>query len=220
MFPLRSLLCLFLVCSSGQAFAYTPEEGNINAILGPYFFRTDYPGRPEVDSPNRSGYGISALGDSNSRGSIELGFFYLEKIFFRDQGPDILAEKIKHIHITMGYRWWLKSYLSTSLSFFSAYPLGDPELYYSNVRTGIELDTSARDLTEYGFDFAVQGELVSYQQMALVLEGRYSWSVTPKQDEKANHYGVLLGVRFMVQDRMTAAEAKKRREKPEGMPNK
>lgn len=205
----KILFLTILVTLSGRTFAYSPSEGNINLSAGPFTYQTraQVPGH-EVKSPNRVGYGLIATGDSNAKGAIELGMFYLDKVFFRDQGPDVLAEKIQHIHITMGYRWWQNSWLSTSLSFYSAYPLGDPVKYYMQVQPDVVLDTSARDLTEYGLDFGIQTELLGNQRFGLVLEGRYSWCLTPKPNEQADHMGILLALRFMLQDKIDKPNSK------------
>lgn len=174
-------------------------------MVGPYTYRTPYNSpEPEMSSPSRGGYGLIATGDSNARGSVELGMFYLDKIFFRDEGPDVLAQKVEMIHITMGYRWWLRSWISTSLSFFSAYPLGDPKDVFRRVTPGRHMDTSAMDLTEYGFDLALQVQVFGTQKFGVVFEPRYSWNVTPKEHEAADHFGFLLGLRFMVQEKKSA----------------
>ncbi|MBX3016398.1 MAG: hypothetical protein KF767_00810 [Bdellovibrionaceae bacterium] len=210
--PLHLLLCTIIIIASGSVFAYDPEEGNINATLGPYTYRTPYNSPvPDVSSPMRGGYGLIATGDSNSKGSVELGMFYLDKLFLRDEGDDILAQKVEMIHITMGYRWWLRSWISASLGFFSAYPLGDPKDVFKRVAPGNFLDTSAMDFCEYGFDLALQVQVFGTQKFGIVFEPRYSWNVTPKAHEAADHVGFLIGLRFMVQEKGAAkAEAQRR----------
>lgn len=192
---------------SGRTFAYQPEEGNINLTAGPITYRTLFKSpEPDLGSPNQGGYAFVANGDSSSQGSIELGIYYLDKIFFRDEGPDVLAQTMEMIHITMGYRWWLRPWISTSLSFYSAYPLSDPKDYYRRVTPGTYFDTSAMDLTEYGFDFGVQLEVLGTQEFGVVFEPRYSWNVTSKAHESADHFGFMIGLRFMVQEKKTQAE--------------
>lgn len=211
--PLRLLICTTILFTSGRTFAYQPDEGNINLTVGPYLYRTPYNSPdPVVSSENRGGYGLIATGDSNTKGSIELGMFYLDKLYLRDEGPDILAQKLTQIHITMGYRHWWSSWFSTSLALFSAYPMGDPVDIYRRITPGTFLDTSAMDLTEYGFDLAAQIQLFGTQKFGVVFEPRYSWNVTPKQHEAADHFGFLLGLRFMVQEKGQAAAARQRRQ--------
>lgn len=192
--------------------AYQPEEGNVNVTIGPYSYRTLYHSpTPALDSPSRGGYGIVATGDSNHKGSVELGIFYLDKLFFRDEGTDVLAESIQHVHITMGYRWWLLSWLSTSFTFFSAYPVGDPKIYYRHVSASY-FDTSASDLTEYGFDGSIQAEVISLQKVGFVIEGLYSRSVTSKAHEAGDHYGIMVGMRFMIQEKRAKVTTEKSKE--------
>lgn len=211
--PLRPFICTIICFVAGNTFAYDPAEGNINLMVGPYTYRTPYKSPdPEFSSPSRGGYGLIATGDSNQKGSVELGLLYLDKIFARDEGANILAQRIQMIHITMGYRWWLRSWISTSLSFFSAYPVGDPQDLYRKVDAGTFFDTSAMDLTEYGFDLALQLQVFGTQKFGVVVEPRYSWNVTPKNHEAADHFGVLVGLRFMLQEKRAGqAEAERRR---------
>lgn len=174
----------------------------MSAIIGPFIHKPNFVNPPKgVGTPILGGLGVMALGDLNDQGSLEVGIFFLSKTFFREEPPDYLAENIRQVHVTMGYRYWINRIFSASLSFSSAYPVGDYTTVHNGVVTGKFMDTSARDLTEYGFDFSIQSEVWNYKQYGFVLDTRYSRSVTAKDNEKADHYGILLGFRYMVQEK-------------------
>lgn len=192
----------FIFLLSPLVKAYDPKEGNIAAILGPFVSRTDYQGSDTgAKAPYFGDIGLIALGDVNERGALEIGLFHLHKIYFREQNAKTMAEKVELIHITMGYRRWLTPYFSASMAFSSSYPMGRPQIIHSDFAPGSEIDTSARDTVDYGFDFSLQGELWSKNRYAVVADARYGLSVTNKQDEKGNHYGLMLGLKYLIQEK-------------------
>ncbi len=192
---------VFLTLSS-RVFAYTPESGNVTATLGPFAYKTDFRGSDTgVTSPYLGGLGLLVTGDVNSKGSLEIAMFDLHKIYIRQQAGQFISEAKEIVHITMGYRWWLNPYLSTSLTFFSSYSLGDPVIVHSDFPVGGEIDTSARNTTLYGFDFAVQSELWSQDKFAVIADARYSLSITKKPNENSDHYGIFLGLRYLIQEK-------------------
>ncbi len=198
-----TILLLFLMSlAPAKTFAYTPKEGNVSAILSPFFYKTKFPGSSSgARSPDLAGTSLLAIGDINDYSSLELGIFYFNKIYFRERFGKYLAEKTQLIHITIGYRYWLTPYLSTSLSFYSAYSLGNIEITHTDFIPSEQPDTSARDKTEYGFDAALQAEPWSHERLALVLDARYSRSVTSREHEDADHYGVAVGIRYFIQEK-------------------
>lgn len=200
---MNNIIRLFwiLLFLTGKSFAYDPEEGQVTATLGPYFNKTNFGNIDStINSSYSSGVGLIALGDINPQGSLEIGMFYTPQMFFRKQETQLICEKTQIMHISMGYRRWINPYFSTSLAFYSAYTMGDPEIIYSDFPKGQEIDTSARDTTEYGIDWSVQGDLWSGDKLAMVFETRYSYSVTNKHDENSDQYGFLLGLRYLVQE--------------------
>lgn len=64
-----------------------------------------------------------------------------------------------------------------------------------------EIGTSAQDYTEYGFDFSLQAEVWSSGRYGVVIDGRYSQSVTNKPGEDANHYAFMVGLRYLIQEK-------------------
>lgn len=192
---------IFLI--SSLSLAYTPAEGNVTATFGPYLYENNFkPTSSGATSPKLAGVGLIVLGDMNDHGSLEIAMFKLNKLYFRDEGLKAIVEEKEIIHITMGYRWWHSPYVSTSLSFFSSYSMGDPKIIHSDFAPGTEIDTSARDTTEYGFDGALHADLWDNDIWAVIAEVRYSLSVTSKKNEKSDHYGMMLGLRYLIQDKV------------------
>ena len=101
----------------------------------------------------------------------------------------------------MGYRRWISNTIALGLAFYSAYSMGAPKINHSDFTTGNELDTSARDNVEYGFDFSIQKEIWTEKQYSLIGDLRYSLSVTNKQNEKGDDYGLFLAYKFFAQEK-------------------
>lgn len=189
--------------------AYTPEEGNVLAILGPYIHQNTYhSSRPDVEKSYLGGFALIAQGDTSHNGSLEISMIHTDKIFYRDQGGSFLAEQSQYMHISMGYRYWMSPYFSTALAFYSAYSMGAAQTVTSTIRPGDGLTTSAQDTTEYGFDLSLQGEVWNKGRWAIVLDGRYSYSVTPKENEHANEYAMILGLRYFIQEKQVVEKPK------------
>ncbi len=170
-------------------------------MLGPYVYRGNFGADvPGFESPVLSGSGLIVEGDLSNYGGLEISAFYMHKVFFREQNSRYIAEKVKMIYITMGYRRWFSENFSGGLSFYSSYPMGDGKVIYSDFPT-YSVNTSARDATEYGFDFSLQWEFWREEKWALALDARYSLSVTQKDHEDADHYGLLLGLKYEIQEK-------------------
>lgn len=200
--PLKLLLFITLFSITKASFAYQPEEGNVTATMGPFVHKTDFDGsRSGAEAPYLGGIGLIANGDINKKGALEIAIFHMNKAFFRDQDGKHIAEQTELIHIAMGYRRWLTSYFSASLAFFSSYTMGQVKSVHNDFSSGQEIPTSARDNTEYGFDLSMQTDLWSNEKFAVVLDGRYSFSVTKKPSEHSDHYGALIGLRYLIQEK-------------------
>ena len=196
------VISIILLFNSSKSFAYEPKEGNITATLGPFANRTFFEGSDSgAETKYLGGMGLIVVGDVSGVGSLELSAFYTHKNFVRDQNAMFVVERSQIVQINMGYRFWLSRYLSTSVALYSAYSMGAAETVHSDFPDGQDITTSADDTTEYGLDFSAQGELWSSGRYALVLDGRYSWSVTAKDDEHADAYGFLLGIRYFIQEK-------------------
>ncbi len=206
---LSRLVTLILLCFACQSWAYNPSEGNISLYLGPFLYKTSIVNTVKVPStPEQVGFGMVLLGDINKNSSLEIGLFVLDKNYYRELGNDYIGEQTQLVHITMGYRRWFSEIFSGSLTFYSAYSMGDIKLLHTDFTPSNNIDTSARDTTEYGFDLALQAEVWEYESNAVVLDLRYSKSVTSKKDEDGDHYGVLIGYRYLLQEKNPGASLK------------
>lgn len=194
-----TLPALILFCTS-STFAYQAQEGNITASFGPYFSRTDFDNTNSgASSPYKRGWGLVLNGDVSDKGALEFSIFQIQKTYLRDADAKFISEKSELIQIALGYRYWLHELFSASCTLATAYSIGTPTIEYSDFAPGSEVTTSARDTTEYGLDLAAQVELWSFNSFDLIGEGRYFHSLTRKTGERANHYGGMIGLRYLVQ---------------------
>lgn len=201
-YKLLLLLLLSTLCT--PALAYIAKDGNVTASLGPFIYKTNFNDTDAgAKSPLLSDFGILVGGDISGKSSLEIGLFHLNKLFFREKDAFSIVEESQVMHISMGYRRWLSPYVSILGGFYSAYPMDEPRIVQNNFIPGTEVDTSARDLTEYGFDLSVQSELWHDSFISIIADARYSLSITSMPDEKADHYGVMLAIRYLVQERVS-----------------
>lgn len=147
------------------------------------------------------GLGLVVNGDVNTKGSLEIALFFLNKTYYREEAGKFIAEQTALTHFTMGYRRWFTDSFSSSLSFSSGYSMGTPRIVHSDFPIGSEIDTSAGDTVEYGFDLSLQKEILKQPAYVVVLDARYSMSVTNKKNENSDQFGILLGFRYSVQEK-------------------
>jgi hypothetical protein len=79
--------------------------------------------------------------------------------------------------------------------------MGEPKIVHSDFTPPDYIATSARDIVEYGIDFSIQQELMSFETINIVADLRYSLSVTNKISEYGDHYGLMIGVKYLIQER-------------------
>lgn len=199
-----SFILLFPFAENAQA--YTPQRGNVHTILGPYIFKTNYDSEGADTAYNPDGLYWVILGDVSDRGSLEITTIFMNKMFYRRDSGYVIAERAQVVHVSAGYRRWINSYLSASMSLYTSYPLGDSEKVYNTFPVGQEVPTYAQENAETGLDFGLQGELWSRGRYALVLETRYSWALTKKHDEFSDQYAASLGIRYFFQGQDTPRE--------------
>lgn len=195
----RPSLIILSICiaASLEATAHTPQEGDIWATLGPWFHRTNTSESIANHSPYTGG-GVVVEGDVDYNGGVEIAMLYNDKLYVRKRGQDEVAERIKRMHITTGYRHWFKPWASAGLAVVSSYSMGDPKVVVDDRPSGEALSTTARDVTEYGMDLSLQWEIIGGENLALVADARYFFSLTHKSHEAADVYGVLLGLKYLV----------------------
>jgi hypothetical protein len=198
-------LCIYFVCGvfAVSASAYAPSEGNVSASLGALVYRTNFGGNgSSLQSPVMGDFGFIVNGDLNDHGSLEIAIFHMNKMYFRDLGGQFVSEQTEMIQVDMGYRRWLNSQLSTGVTFFSTYSIGDPKSIHNDFTPANVLDTSARDNTEYGLDLSIQAEIWAKEKTAVTLDARYALSVTSRPNERGDHYGIFLAYRYLVQEKI------------------
>jgi len=185
-----------------KSYAYIPAEGNVTASYGLFLYKTNFTGSDQVPtSPILGDLGFITNGDITGQGSLEIALFHMNKIYYRNINDLYLAEKAELIHITMGYRRWLSEKWSAGLGFYGAYTIGDYQILHSDSNVDQQIDTSARDTVEYGFDFSIQYELWAKNKETVFTDLRYSYSISNKENEKGDHYTLFVGYRHMIQEK-------------------
>lgn len=193
-------LLFFMFCQ--ESLAYEPQEGNVTAIFGPFVSRTNYPfSSTGAKAPVFGDLGLIVQGDINEIGALEIALFHMQKVYIRESNDITIAEKTELMHITMGYRYWISPLWSASLAFSSSYPLNQPQIIHSEFPVGQNIDTSARDTVDYGLDFSIQTELWQRDRYSVISDIRYGLSVTEKQNESGSHYGIMLGLKYLIQEK-------------------
>jgi hypothetical protein len=185
-----------------SAYAYDAADGNITITAGSFIYRTIF---QDTSKGATSGYhgdfGLIMNGDLDEKGSLEIALFHMNKLYSREEESKSQVEQTQVMHISMGYRRWVNPYLSGALGFYSAYPMDDTKVVHTDFAPGTEIKTSARDKTEYGFDFSIQSEVWSNNVISVVADARYAWSVTNLPNEKGDHYGFMLGVKYLFKEK-------------------
>ncbi len=206
---MRYLFSGLLLILSVQSFAYKPKEGNISAVLGPFVSRTNFkPIEQQPKAPYLGGGGLIVQGDLSDHSALEIAMFQIDKVFYRYENGDFASEQTELVHITLGYRKWFTPYLSASCAIFSSYTAGSVIEVDKRIAAGHELLTSARDITEYGLDFSIEAEVWSSGRYAAIIDARYSIDLTRKPNEKADHYGALIGIKYFIQEKQIREKPK------------
>lgn len=190
---------LFFLGFSPLAWSYSPHAGNVTAALGPYIHKTNDQ-HFGLNSPTDTGVGLIANGDTNSTGALEVALFKYNMTYFRERSGLKISESTDLLEIAMGYRYWALPWLSGSLSFYSTYSMGGVSVRQSQFPPGQELETSAHATTMYGFDFDLQQEIWNHEKFSVVADERYGLSITSRSGEKADQYGVFVGLRYLIQE--------------------
>ncbi len=192
--------------ASGVAWAHQAQEGDIRATAATQFYRNDVRDH-DFSPPWLQSVGLIVEGDIDNHGGLEISAFYLRQFYSIQKDGLVLDETGKRMYITMGYRHWFNTRLSSAIAFFSSYTMGDPAIQRNDFGTGPRPTTSAKDVVDYGFDFSVQYEPWREGRWAAVVDARYSLSVTSKPGEAGNFYGFLVGLKYFVQGQEANAVA-------------
>jgi hypothetical protein len=204
-----TFLILSMLVTPHAVLAYSPKEGNVSATLGWLVHRTNFQNSGTgASAPYQGDFALVVNGDITDRGQLEIGMYHLNKQYYRDLSSVYVGEETELIEITMGYRQWFTSWLSLGVGFSSAYSMGYPRIIHNDFAPSPAIDTSARDTTEYGFHFSLQSDVYTLDRFTLALTGLYSLSVTGKPNEKADHYGAMIGLRYFIQEKMVVPKPK------------
>ncbi|MBX3022919.1 MAG: hypothetical protein KF799_14690 [Bdellovibrionales bacterium] len=199
---MRVIFLLLLFTASLKVAAHEPKDGDIRAMFGGFTYRTMTP-QPAAIHLDPA---LAVEADVSKHGGVEVSMFYLRNAFYLRRYGDVLAEQIKRVYIATGYRHWFTPKFSTALAFASSYTIGNYKVLKDSYGNTARPDTSAHDITEYGLDLSVQYEPWSWERFAVVVDGRYGWSLTPKKKEDAHHMGVLIAIKYFIQSRQTELE--------------
>ncbi len=196
---LSSILSLSL-CISSEILAHDAQEGKVMATVGGLLSRLVH--TPEgIGNPPLWGTGLTIEADANDKGGVEVSLFYLDNQYSVQQGSSLLVERVHRIYIPLGYRRWVSDRLSWGASFFSSFRIGAYNPMYASPGIDPNFTTSARDVTEYGFDVSVQWDLWRHNNYYLVIDARYSFPVTEQPDEFSDVHMVFLGLKYEVQSK-------------------
>lgn len=184
------------------ASAHDAQEGKILGTIGPYTNQTEgiYTGS---SSPPQLGFGLQAEGDLSTHGGIDIELFYYPKFYQRAMGGSggggTVISKVYKIEVPMGYRYWFTSRFSAALTFSTAYSVGNYQIV-SSTAVG-DQSTSASSLADYGLGGSFQWEFLSADPFFLILDGRYTYSISTNSGEDANQYGILVGLKYLIQEK-------------------
>ena len=204
------LVTSILTISTATVQARTRGDGNISVYGGPFAYKTNFSSAKYSGKvPDQAGLGLVVVGDIDESSGLEIGMFFLNKTYFRQDNNSFLVEETKLAHIAMGYRRQMTDLLSGSITFSSGYAMGDPTVIRNDFANGSGVDTSVRDTAEYGFDFSLQAEMFREANPSFVTDIRYYKSLTPKPSESADHYGVMFGLQYQLQEKTRNGNLKK-----------
>jgi hypothetical protein len=198
MVPWMVITLSMLLGFGWQAFAHEPADGSIWASLGPFALQA-HPRNHGFDNPLLGGFGLIAEGDLNKNGGIEISAFYLNQEFSLEQNGKSIEEIGHRVYIVSGYRMWATPKFSGELGFFSSYSIGSGRVLHNQLG-GDPPETSAHVITAYGFDLSAQWEAWHQDRYAAIVDARYSYSVTSRPGEDSNFYGILVALKYYVQN--------------------
>lgn len=186
------LFTIVLFNITNKTYGYSPDIGQVSASTGPFLFRSDKGLSNDNFYPNaRLGYSIIAEAIFAKNSGLEIGLFYLDKSYLRDDGTNFLIQRTTRMYITTGYRYWWSSFFSSSLGIFSSFTMGDADSIQSSPLLPEGFVTSAETITNYGLDLSARFEYEIDKFNGLNLDLRYSYSWTKLSSELTDH--ILIG---------------------------
>lgn len=200
---IRARVTLLLLFFSAQAaLAYEPADGQITVITGPIIYQTHQTLNSDLfKAPVRGGFGLTVNGDISDHSAIEVELLLMRKNYYRRDQNFYASEETDLAHMALGYRRYFGSYFSGAIDFYSAYSAGDPQTNYNDSNPAQPLVTSAHDTTEYGFEASLMGEIFTINRFSIMTDLRYAKSLTSKSEENGDHYSLMLGIRYLLQEK-------------------
>lgn len=191
---IKHIAIITLLLCFGQAYAHEASDGKIHISLGSLTYQTQYKNDlGQVDAPIQGSGGFIVDGDLSDYGSLEIGIYYLDKIFLRRQSAVVLVEKIRRAYMTIGYRHWFTDKFSMALASYTSYSMGDPRRIHSSTGGDPGFETSAHDTSDHGADFSIAYEFYAHESDRAFIDFRYAKSLSSRGFEDGDHAAIFLG---------------------------
>lgn len=145
----------------------------------------------DKQSPVQSGFAFGVEGKYSPQHALQADFQFLNKLYFREDAGNYRLQKKPQVYINIGYRFYLIPQLSFGLGLAAAYLNGSVKDISVN-GTGASLETTASDITNYSLDSSIQLQLFESNNKSLIIDYRYSFGFTLKENEDLNHSALLL----------------------------
>ena len=201
---IKNLIYIFVILFyTNKCFCYQPQKGQIALSLNAFIQRTDLNKQTsELKSPWYGGEGLLVNGALDEKQELEIGLLFTQKNFYSDTNDNVLSEKSDIVRITMGDRYWFENCCSISASIFSDYTFGEVQTQHIDQGVSADVKTSAHKNSMYGADLSFQFDLYRFETQAshLILDTRYSWFPSQKNNESINHYSISFNYKFLVQN--------------------
>lgn len=189
----RFLIIGFLKLLFFSSLCKAEQNPGMRLSAGPYFYKTMYESSyQDVMDSFHTGFAIVGEAASAESGSIEASIILMKKNYYRESSTGYVIESLPRVYLSLGYRYWFFSRLSMALSLGSNYSLGSYKRE-KTFGTGVDdLETSARDTTDYLLDVSLQVVLWKSKKDNVVLDTRYAKNFTTRADENANHIATMI----------------------------
>lgn len=194
-----NVFLLFTLIFSHTAWSHQPNPGRGMMSVGPLASRSVDSPTP-ISSPTFWGLGIIGEMDLSTNGGLEVALMYNENQYaVLSNNTEYLVERAHRLSIPLGYRHWFTKNFSLAISFYSAYRIGAWSQLYKSSALPSNINTSARDITEFGFDFSLQADLWQSKDYIVFLDSRFLSPSTDKFGENSRTYVFILGAKYQMQ---------------------
>jgi hypothetical protein len=194
------LLLLFLTLSFCCE-AHIAETGKVYTSFGPAIFQTHSIQTQNWLSPHVGG-GIQAEADVDPYGGPIAEFYYYPKYYERVVGGGLTVSTVNKLDIALGYRYWFAPIFAVQLAVTSSYSNG-PSQIISSTSAG-DQNTLASKTADFGMTIGIQVEPLSVEQFSLIVDARYTQSLSANPGEDANQFMGFLGLKFVTYQRQQA----------------